>query len=132
MEGLKIGEVYVKEELVTEERLAVRVGSGDVAVYATPAMLALMEGSAAALLAQHLEEGTTSVGSFIGSSHLAPTPIGMKVRAEATVTGIEGRKVSFKVAAFDEAGLIGEGTHERFILQKEKFEAKALAKKESK
>lgn len=129
MEELKIGEVYVKEEIVTEERLAVRIGSGDVAVYATPAMLALMEGAAAALLAQHLEERMTSVGSFIGASHIAPTPVGMKVRAEAAVTGIEGRKVFFKVSAFDEAGLIGEGTHERFILSREKFEAKALAKK---
>ena len=129
MKEVKTGASLTKRMTVTEKELAVNVGSGDVAVYATPMMLALMEGTAAQLLAEFLEEGETSVGTMISSSHLAATPAGMEVTATATITAAEGRKVSFAVEASDEKGLIGEGVHERFVVIKEKFEAKAQAKR---
>ncbi len=129
MKEVKTGASLTKRMTVTEKELAVNVGSGDVAVYATPMMLALMEGTAAQLLAEFLEEGETSVGTMISSSHLAATPAGMEVTATATITAAEGRKVSFAVEASDEKGLIGEGVHERFVVFKEKFEAKAQAKR---
>ena len=122
MKEVKTGASLTKRMTVTEKELAVNVGSGDVAVYATPMMLALMEGTAAQLLAEFLEEGETSVGTMISSSHLAATPAGMEVTATATITAAEGRKVSFAVEASDEKGLIGEGVHERFVVFKEKFE----------
>lgn len=128
MKTVEIGTAYEKEITVTEELLAVNVGSGDVRVYATPMMLALMEGAAAELLAEFLEEGETSVGAHIASSHLAPTPLGMKVRAQAEITAAEGRKITFAVRAFDERGLIGEGTHERVMVDRARFEAKASAR----
>lgn len=128
MKQVLIGEHLIKEITVTEKLLACQVGSGNVHVYATPMMLALMEGTAAELLSRFLEEGETSVGTFIASSHTAPTPVGMKVRARAVITAVDGRKVSFSVSAEDESGVIGEGTHDRFILNHEKFEAKARQK----
>ena len=125
MKTIEIGSVLEKEITVTEELLAVHVGSGDVRVYATPMMLALMEGAAAELFARFLDEGETSVGASIASTHLAPTPVGRKVRASVRITGVEGRKVSFAIQAFDESGLIGEGTHERVMVDRARFEAKA-------
>ena len=127
MKEIKIGAENEKEILVTEALLAKTVGSGNVAVYATPMMLALMEGAAAELLAGFLDEGETSVGSHIESSHLAPTAEGRRVRAVAKVTAAEGRKVSFAIQAFDEKGMIGEGTHTRVVVNQERFEQKALA-----
>ena len=128
MKQVLIGEHLIKEITVTEKLLACQVGSGNVHVYATPMMLALMEGTAAELLSRFLEEGETSVGTFIASSHTAPTPAGMKVRARAVITAVDGRKVSFSISAEDESGVIGEGTHDRFVLNYEKFEAKARQK----
>lgn len=128
MKEIAVGTVYTKEETVTEEKLARVVGSGDVAVYATPMMMALMEGASAELLARFLDEGETSVGASISSTHLSPTPVGMRVRATATILSAQGRKVVFSIRAEDEAGVIGEGTHERFVLNREKFEQKAQAK----
>lgn len=125
MKEIQIGAVGTKTVTVDEKLLAKNVGSGDVAVYATPMMLALMEGAAAALLAEFLEEGETSVGAHIASSHLAPTPVGKKVTATAVITAAEGRKVSFSVKAEDESGVIGEGTHERVVVLRERFEQKA-------
>lgn len=128
MRDVKIGATLQKEITVTEAQLARAVGSGDVAVYATPMMLALMEGAAAELLASFLDEGETSVGTMISSTHTAATPAGMKVTATAELTAAEGRKACFQIRAQDEAGLIGEGTHERFVVYREKFEQKARAK----
>ena len=120
-----------KELTVTDDMLAKNVGSGLVAVYATPMMIAGIEGTAAERVAPNLEEGRTTVGTLMNVSHVSATPAGMKVRFETELTGIapNGKILTFKVAAYDEAGLIGEGTHERAIVAKERFEAKAQAKR---
>lgn len=115
---------------VTEEQLADRVGSGLVHVFATPMMVAAIEKTASESVASQLEEGQTSVGTLINVSHVAATPLGMEVRVETELTAVtpNGRGLTFKVAAYDEAGLIGEGTHERVIVWKDRFESKAQAK----
>ena len=94
---------------------------GDVPVFATPMMMALMEGAAAQCLAQFLEEGKTSVGGNISSSHVSATPVGMEVRAVATITEVDGKKVKFAIEAYDEAGLIGKGEHLRIIVTRDRF-----------
>ena len=88
-------------------------------------MLALMEKTASESVAPYLEEGCGSVGTQVNISHVAATPIGMTVRCETELTEVDGRRLVFKVAAYDEAGLIGKGTHERFVVQNEKFQTKA-------
>jgi len=116
------------ETIVTEQNTASAVGSGLVPVFATPYMIALMENAAANSLLPYLAEDEGSVGTRLNVSHSAATPIGMKVWAESSVTAVEGKKLLFEVAAFDEAGEIGRGTHERFIIKPEKFLAKAQTK----
>ena len=123
--GIKgIGEVVVTEELT-----AMRIGSGLLPVYATPMMIALMENTAANSVQPYLEEGQGTVGTRVDVSHLAATPLGMTVRVETELTEIDRRCLVFSVHAFDDAGLIGEGTHERFIVNNEKFMLKANSKK---
>jgi predicted thioesterase len=114
---------------VTPDKTAKAMGSGDLPVFATPAMIALMEEAAAFSLTPHLADGATSVGVAISIKHLAATPVGGVVRAESTVTESQGRSVTFSVQVFDEKGLIGEGTHERVIVDAERFLAKAEARK---
>ena len=116
-------EITVKEELS-----ALSMGSGDLKVYATPAMVALMEEAASKCIANLVGEGNGTVGTALNIQHISPTPIGMKVRAIATVTAVEGRKVTFEVEAYDEKERIGFGTHERFIINSEKFQAKCDSK----
>lgn len=128
MEEIKVGQSFTKEITVTEELLALTVGSGDVKVYATPMMVCLMEEVAATCLKQYLDSETTSVGTMISTSHVSATPVSMKVSAKATITAVDGKKVSFDIEASDEKGSIGKGTHERFILNREKFEAKTNEK----
>ena len=91
-------------------------------------MIGLMEGASLAAVGSSLPEGFTTVGTQVTVGHAAATPVGMKVRAEAELTAVAGRKLSFRVRAFDETGLIGEGTHERFIVEAEPFLAKANKK----
>ncbi|MGI5895791.1 MAG: thioesterase family protein [Oscillospiraceae bacterium] len=122
------GKTFEVTKFVSEELLAKAVGSGDVAVFATPMMIAMMEEAAAKCIVPMLEPGQTSVGTMMNTSHVAATPAGMQVRAVATVTGVDGRSVTFRVEAFDEAGLIGEGTHSRVIVNHNRFEEKAQAK----
>ena len=110
---------------VVYENTATAVGSGVLEVFGTTCMLALMEKTASESVAPYLEEGCGSVGTQVTISHVAATPIGMTVRCETELTEVDGRRLVFKVAAYDEAGLIGEGTHERFIVQNEKFQTKA-------
>ena len=110
---------------VVYENTATAVGSGVLEVFGTPCRLALMEKTASESVAPYLEEGCGSVGTQVTISHVAATPIGMTVRCETELTEVDGRRLVFKVAAYDEAGLIGEGTHERFIVQNEKFQTKA-------
>ena len=114
--------------LVEREDTAQEVGSGSLLVYATPCMVALMEGAACDATAACLPEDKTSVGTMLNISHLAATPVGLEVRAEAEVTAVEGSKLTFTISAYDEAGLIGEGTHQRVIVSTQRFLDKAYDK----
>ena len=117
-----------QETSVTAANVATNVGSGLVQVFATAMMIALMEKAATLSIEPELEPGQGSVGIHINVSHCAATPPGMKVWAESEVIAIDRRKVTFSVKAYDERGLIGEGTHDRFIIDVEKFMAKAKSK----
>lgn len=100
---------------------ALEVGSGSLLVYATPCMVALMEGAACEAIEEALPEGKTSVGTELSIKHISATPVGMTVRAEAEVTAVEGNAIFFSVTAYDEAGKIGEGTHQRYIVSTQRF-----------
>lgn len=117
-----------KEITVTKELTAISVGSGDLEVYATPAMIALMEGTASESVKSELEEGQGSVGTGISIKHLVATPVGMRVRCESELVEVDGRRLVFNISAFDEKDKIGEGTHERFIISNEKFQNKTNSK----
>lgn len=118
---MEIGTTYTCTQTVEEQHLALNVGSGDLRVLATPAMLALMEKAAMLAVAPHLPADSTTVGGYIGASHLKPTAPGKAVSATATLLKEEGRKLTFSVSASDENGLIGEGEHVRFVVNREKF-----------
>ena len=109
---------------VASEVTAEYIGSGDLAVLATPAMCALMENAAMMAVAQHLEEGQTTVGTALNIEHSRATKVGAVVTATAVLTEVNGRELKFNIAARDEVGVIGEGTHTRFIVNREKFMAK--------
>ena len=126
--NLKVRMSNAVEMQSTEETTAIKMKSGSLKVLATPAMMCLMEQAAAELIEKNLPEDLTSVGISINVSHKSPTPIGLKVKAEAIITNIEDRRISFEVKAFDSVGEIGGGTHERFIVNKEKFQNKANSK----
>ncbi len=128
MKEITIGQQLQQTVIVTDSLLACHVGSGTVSVYATPMMIALMEGAAAACLQQFLAAEQTSVGTAISTTHEAATPIGMEVRATATITAVDGKKVSFSIVAEDEVGVIGKATHDRFVVDKARFEARAQQK----
>ena len=125
---IQIGIKGRREQAVTPEMSAARVGSGLVEVFATPMMVALVEQTCLESVLPHLEEGQGTVGTLVNVSHVSATPIGMKVWAEAEAIAVEGKKITFTVTAFDEAGPIGKGTHERFIIKPERFLAKTQAK----
>ena len=114
--------------LVEREDTAKEVGSGDLLVYATPCMAALMEGAACEAIAEALSENQTTVGTALNIEHTAATPVGLEVRAEAEVTAVEGKVITFALSAFDEAGQIGRGTHTRVIVNSQKFLEKAYDK----
>lgn len=121
---MQIGKKYTSTMIVEEKHLACNVGSGDLPVFATPMMMALMENAAMLCVADELEDGSSTVGGQISSSHIKPTGLGKTVTATAELISAEGRKLKFKVSASDEGGLIGEGEHLRFIIDKEKFMSK--------
>ena len=114
--------------LVEKEDTAQCVGSGSLLVYATPCMAALMEGAACAAIEQALPQGQTSVGTALNLEHISATPVGLEVRAEAVLTAVEGKKLSFTITAFDEAGEIGRATHTRVLVNSEKFLEKTYEK----
>jgi predicted thioesterase len=122
--GMK-GEVST---IVEREDTAAEVGSGSLLVYATPCMVALMEGAACEAIAECLGEDKTSVGTELNISHISATPVGLEVRAEAEVTAVEGKIITFAVTAYDEAGKIGEGTHKRCIVASQRFLDKTYSK----
>ena len=121
---LQPGLTHTSTRSVEEHHLAAHVGSGDLRVLATPSMIALMEEAAMHCVAPHLEATQTTVGGHIASSHLKPTAHGRTITATATLTAVEGRKLQFTITASDEDGLIGEGEHTRFIVDREKFMAR--------
>ena len=114
--------------LVEREDTALEVGSGSLLVYATPCMVALMEGAACEAIAEALSENVTSVGTELNIQHTSATPVGLEVRAEAEVTAVDGKVITFQVRAFDEAGEIGKGTHKRVLVSTQKFLDKAYNK----
>lgn len=114
--------------LVEKEDTAAQVGSGSLLVYATPCMVALMEGAACEAIAPALEDDKTSVGTHLEISHISATPVGLEVHAEAEVIAVDGKVITFKVTAWDEAGIIGEGTHKRCIVSSQRFLDKTYAK----
>ena len=122
--GMK-GEVST---LVEREDTAYEVGSGSLLVYATPCMVALMEGAACEAIAEAIPEGKTSVGTMLNISHISATPVGLEVRAEAEVTEVDGNTITFQVTAYDEAGKIGEGTHKRAVVSSQRFLDKVYSK----
>lgn len=121
---MEIGKEYTSVLVVEEKHLACNVGSGDLRVFATPMMMALMENAAMMCVADEIDADSSTVGGQICSSHVKPTGIGHTVRATAKLTAVEGRKLSFKVWAEDEDGIIGEGTHLRFVVNRDKFMSK--------
>ena len=125
---LEAGIKGLAEVKASEINCARVMGSGALDVFATPAMVALLEEAAWKSVQPHLEEGQGTVGTLMNVQHLAATPLGMTVRAETELVSVEGRKLVFTVKAFDEAGLIGEGTHERFIVVNDKFMSRTNAK----
>ena len=114
---------------VTEDKTAAVMGSGELAVFATPAMIALLENTASKSVADALEPGQGTVGTLIDVKHVAATPVGMEVTCETKLVEVDRKRLIFEVKAYDAAGVIGEGIHERFIIDNEKFMAKAEAKK---
>ena len=121
---VEVGLNHTSELTVTDAVTAVRMGSGDMPVLATPAMMALMENAAMLAVADDLPEGSTTVGGHIASSHLRPSKIGDVVRAIAEVTKVDGRKIEVKLSAYSGDVLLGEGTHLRFIVDRERFMSK--------
>ena len=120
----------VREIAVTEYRTAKAMGSGELPVFATPAMIALIEETCWRSVADRLSEGEGTVGTKLDIAHTAATPLGMHVRCESVLTEVDGRKLVFRAEVFDEKGKVGEGTHERFIISNEKFLKKTEAKRD--
>ena len=125
---LEIGIRNRTEMSVTKDLTADAWGSGGQPVFATPAMIAMMENTAWASVEPCMEEGRTTVGTRVDVSHLSASPVGAHISCESELVETDGRRLVFKVSAYDDAGLIGEGTHERFIIDTEKFMARTEAK----
>lgn len=119
--NLKEGKKYTSELKVQEKDSAKEVGSGDLSVYSSPMMIALIENAALNCVSDDLPDGYSTVGINVNVNHIAATPIGMNVKATATLTEIKGKKLIFSVEAYDEKGKIGEGTHVRYIINTKKF-----------
>ena len=128
---LETGIKGYQELTVKEEDTAKVHKSGTLDVLATPRMAALMEETAWKSVAGELEENMGTVGTKLDLEHLAPTPVGMKIWCESVLTGVDGRKLTFSITAFDGAGKIGQGLHERFIIEETKFQSKADKKKQA-
>lgn len=121
---LEVGLKYQSRVVVSEHNTALKLGSGDMEVFATPAMIALMENAAMNAVASYLDMGATTVGTMMKSSHIKASALGANIVAEAELVAIEGRRLCFAVKAWDDRGVIGEGEHERFIVDRERFLSK--------
>ena len=125
---METGICGVQTIVVTEQQTAKHLGSGELAVFATPCMIALMENTAYKSVQPCLEPGQGTVGTLLNVKHLAATPVGMEVRCETRLIEIDRKRLVFEVKAFDACGLIGEGVHERFIVDNQRFMQKAESK----
>ena len=128
MKDINVGAVGKAHLKVTENELAVNVGSGSLEVFATPVMVMLMEKSACNCVAEYMGNDETTVGTELNVKHVSASPVNSDITAEAELTEVNGREFTFTVKAYDNAGLIGEGTHKRFLVFGKKFTAKAKAK----
>lgn len=129
MKEVTIGTEYTYYSLVTEDKLAVNVGSGDLKVFATPMMIAMMEKASSLCVKNFLDDGETTVGTYIEASHSAATPLDMKVYAVSRIIAVNGREIEFEISAYDEKGVIGTAKHKRFVVLSEKFQLKTDSKK---
>lgn len=118
-------ENFVIEKVVTEDMLAVNVGSGSLRVLATPTVVALMEEASTKLADTFLDEGLTTVGTMVEIQHISPSPIGAKIKVESKLISNDGRSFKFEVTAYDNACMIANGTHNRVSVKSEKFQKKA-------
>lgn len=130
MAELQIGIKGHSEEIVTMERTAEGMGSGGLPVYATPRMVSMMEYTAWSSVEPYMEEGFGTVGTHLDISHLASSPVGAHITIDSELVEIDRRKLVFEVKAYDDKGIIGEGRHERFIINNDKFMARTQAKLE--
>lgn len=128
---LKIGLTGSAEVPVSNSNTAKTMGSGDLDVFATPAMIALMEKAATLAVQPYIDEGSSTVGTVINVKHMAATPIGLNITARAQLVKVEGKRLVFSVEAFDGKDKVGEGWHERFIINAQKFISKACSKREN-
>lgn len=126
---MEVGTVHEINATVEENMTAESMKSGSLPVLATPCMIALMEQASAELCQQFLPEGISTVGTMVNIQHLAATSLGAPVRTVATLTAFDGRKASFDVVSYDNAGVIGKGTHERFTIKVDSFMKKAADRK---
>ena len=124
MRYMEIGLKYESQTVVSSANTALTLGSGDMEVFATPAMVALMENAAMLAVKDYLPEGSATVGTQMNTSHIKASPLGATITASATLTAVEGRRLEFDVKAWDEKGVIGEGSHTRFIVDRERFLSK--------
>ncbi len=129
LQGPRPGLVGEAHTTVDHRDLASTLGSGQIEVYATPAMIALMEAAAVSAVDHLLPSGSASVGARLDVRHLAPTPLGVEVRARAELVEVDGRRLVFRVEAFDPVDKIGEGSHERFVVDLGRLVARAAAKR---
>lgn len=122
---MKTGTRNISRMTVTEDKTAVNAGSGTLRVLATPAVIALVEETAWKSIGKDIEENLCTVGTAINMEHVAPTPVGMEIRCETTLTAINGRCLEFMAEVYDECGLVAKGTHTRFIVDSHRFQEKA-------
>ena len=128
MTEIKIGTTFKSCSIVSSEQLACTVGSGNLEVLSTPMMIALIENAAMNCIAPFLSDDESSVGTAVNVSHIAATPPGVMIYANAEILSVDGKKIEFKVEAFDSKDKISEGTHTRFVIQKERFMQKVNSK----
>ena len=125
---LEVGLTLEQTQIVTEQLTAANLGSGALPVYGTPYMIAFMEATSRKCVQPHLDEGCGTVGTMVNVKHLAASPVGMTITCRATLIEVDRRRLMFRVEAYDNDGLIGEGTHERFVINNDKFMQKTTAK----